>query len=632
MKLLEFFIDIEVRTRKAMKGLRDTERQSKRTGKSLGGLGLLAGKAGKGFDKAGASLLTMAGRMLPVVSAGVVIGETFNRTLKVAQTWEEGMVSVAKTTGLAGAELAGLKEDLQDLTTDRSLNVTAADLLELATTAGQLGIEGSDQINKFVKSLAQLESASDGRVSGEEGAQALINILRGSDDAIENADRLGSALTVMGNTAATNEGAIIGVAREVGNAAAIYETTAASVIGLSTSFAENKIQAEVARTTFSKTLADISLAVSKGGAEFDKFGDILGMTREQVKDLMDRDAIEVFRRFVSGLNDAKNEGRDLNVIMEDLNISDIRRTDSLKKLSTETDLMTQRIKDSSDAYRENTALAEEASAGADTLRGAWQRFNNIIDQRLDQSGGEGMVSELRKDLNMLNAMLSSPNATAGLEIMAARMAEGTNGGRASFGLLRKDVEVDMVAMATSVRHHAERLASELGGTFDWISKTVSENYDFLGSETHGTWNYIGQQFRSGSASALDSIATFASGSVSHFKGIYEGAKMWLGENFSSVIDRFQDNLSAAKKFFGFSGSEGAQAGSGRSQGASRSGSPARALQRISAPQQASNTTIDRSIHVASLRVDGSKSPTQTGKAVRRELERMNEGTRRGNTA
>ncbi len=88
--------------------------------------------------------------------------------------FEEGLVGVGKTTGIANAELKDLGLKIIDAS-NKLRTVKTQKLLELAEAAGQLSVKGTKYILKFSSTLAKLEKASD--IEGEEGAKSIARLL-----------------------------------------------------------------------------------------------------------------------------------------------------------------------------------------------------------------------------------------------------------------------------------------------------------------------------------------------------------------------------------------------------------------------------------------------------------------------
>ena len=95
------------------------------------------------------------------------------------------MLGVKKTTGLTGDDLSALGSDLLDLS--GQLGVARGELAQIAETAGQLGIEGRDNITAFTETVAKLSSVSE--LSAQEAGDQIAKLANVFDVPIEEAER-----------------------------------------------------------------------------------------------------------------------------------------------------------------------------------------------------------------------------------------------------------------------------------------------------------------------------------------------------------------------------------------------------------------------------------------------------------
>ena len=108
------------------------------------------------------------------------IGAVLQGSLNSFANFERGLIGVGKTTDISGKALADLGESIRELS--RDLPVTSAELLSIAQGAGQVGVEGAENILRFTETVGKLGLASD--LAGEQAAVALTRILTTTGTAI----------------------------------------------------------------------------------------------------------------------------------------------------------------------------------------------------------------------------------------------------------------------------------------------------------------------------------------------------------------------------------------------------------------------------------------------------------------
>src|SRR5690625_1047786 len=110
-------------------------------GSSSGGGGMGSGNFNRGLAT---TALRIAGIGTAVSGATMLI----QRAARAVSDFDSGLIDIAKTTGLAGKELDALGDNILQLS--KNLQVISTNkLLEYGAVAGQLGIHGAKDIERF---------------------------------------------------------------------------------------------------------------------------------------------------------------------------------------------------------------------------------------------------------------------------------------------------------------------------------------------------------------------------------------------------------------------------------------------------------------------------------------------------
>lgn len=278
--------------------------------------------------------------------------------------FEQGLAGVSKTTNIAGKEL----EDLGDEITKIAIKtgISTRELLELAKTAGQLGVTGSKSILKFTETLAGLAKTTN--IAGEGGAIALARLIKITGETTDNVDRLGAAIVDLGNNSAALENEILFTATEIAGAGAIFGVTAEQALGLAAAFSELAVRPELARTVINRSFNEIGSAITEGGEKLQRLIALTGMTEDQLRKTFKENAPEVFRAFLVGLQEINSSG-EIGALTKALNafgLSGLRLEPSLAKLALGSKLVGVQLDRSKQAFKDNTALQKELGIQLDT--------------------------------------------------------------------------------------------------------------------------------------------------------------------------------------------------------------------------------------------------------------------------
>lgn len=319
-------------------------------------------KLGSGLKRFGLGL--SIGITAPIAALGVAAVKTF-------VSFEQGLIDVKKTTGLALPVIEKLIVSL-----GKTLPVPVERLLGLAAAAGNVGVKGTKDIKKFTETMAKLEKTTD--IAGDEGARALVGLLKVTGESITVIDRFASALVDLGNNSAATEAQIFPMAVRVGQATASFKLGGAAVLGISTAMASLQIRAEAGGTVIGKTFRKFESAIRKGGKSIIALQKITGLTSKILKKTFKEDPVKIFRAFLKGLARLKKENISTNGALEDFGLIGDRVSAILPLLVQNVGLVEEKLNRSAKAWKENIALNEEFKEQQKGLGAAIQLVANRL--------------------------------------------------------------------------------------------------------------------------------------------------------------------------------------------------------------------------------------------------------------
>ena len=298
---------------------------------------------------------------------------------------ETALVGVAKTADLSAAELARLDERITGLSLTPEVGQTRVALLEIAQTAGQLGVQGVDDLTRFTATIAKLEGASSD-LGGAEAATALARILGVTGEGIGTVDRLGSVIARLGNTFKATEGEIVHASTRVATTlSSLYGVSSREAVALGTALRDLGLRAEVGATGLGQAFKRITDAARQGGEAGRVLERTLGQSLDRVRArIAEGGALGVFTDFLAGLRDA---GGDAAEILAALQLDAIESSQVIGTLFRNVDQVREILDAANDEWRTNTALTEEALRAAGTFSRQMQLVSNEIDASAAALGG-----------------------------------------------------------------------------------------------------------------------------------------------------------------------------------------------------------------------------------------------------
>lgn len=293
-------------------------------------------------------------------AAGAAITAGIGASVSVGSEFESAFAGVKKTVNASDAELAQMRDDIRQMA--KEMPSTAAELSEIAESAGQLGIR-TENITEFTKTMADLAVATN--LSSDEGASEFAkfaNIVEMSQDKF---DELGSTVVALGNNMATTEADIVAMGMRIAAAGSQIGLSEDQIMGYSAALSSVGIEAEAGGTAFSKLLVNLQMA-AETGEDLKEYAKVAGMTGQEFKKAFQEDAATAINAFLSGLNDTERNGKSAIAVLTDMGLKEVRLRDTLLRAAGASDMFGDALSIANTAWEENTALAKEAAQRYET--------------------------------------------------------------------------------------------------------------------------------------------------------------------------------------------------------------------------------------------------------------------------
>ena len=202
---------------------------------------------------------------------------------------------VQKTTGLTKDEVEALGKSFKNLDTRSSRN----ELMELAATAGKLGITGRENVEGFVRAADQINVAL-GEDLGEGAIREIgkISDVFGLTDAygIEQAYlKIGSAINSLGQSSTAAEGYLVDFTQRMSGVAKQAGISVEQILGYGSALDQNGQNVEMAATAFQGFITQI---FSKPA----HFANLAGIEVQKFTELLQTDANQAIRSVLTALS------------------------------------------------------------------------------------------------------------------------------------------------------------------------------------------------------------------------------------------------------------------------------------------------------------------------------------------
>jgi len=313
------------------------------------------------------------------IAAGVAIAAIGVAAVKTAMSFESAFAGVRKTVELSEEDFAKLEQKFKDITA--TVPITFEEISKIGELAGQLGVEGVANIEKFTKTIADISVTTN--LTAEQAATDFARIANIMQEPIDNVDRMGATVVELGNNFATTEMEITSFAERLAGAGKIVGLTTDEVFAIGAALSSVGVEAEAGGTAVQTALLLMNESVTSGNAALGVFASTAGMSADEFSKMWETDASQAFERFILGLGE---QGDNASLILDEVGLGAVRTSRSFLSLSNAGDLISQTLGTASSAWEKNTALTIEANKRYETFASQVKILGNQLQLLIEPLG------------------------------------------------------------------------------------------------------------------------------------------------------------------------------------------------------------------------------------------------------
>jgi TP901 family phage tail tape measure protein len=388
----------------AQASLKETQAQIKSTTDRLARMQSAWTKAGDTLTAFGtkcaavSAALSKTGRAMnamittPVLALGAA-------AIKASVDYESAFASVRKTVDATEAEYKKLSDSVKKMSTE--VATSSGTIAEVMANAGQLGIQ-NDYLVSFTRTMIDLGNSTD--IAAGEAATAIAQFANVTNMAQTEFSNFGASLVDLGNNFATTESAIMNMATRLAAAGSQVGLSQSQILGFSTALSSVGLEAEAGGTAFSKAMIEMQVAVETGNDSLKDFAKVSGMTTDAFSALWKSDPAGAIQAFIVGLSQMNEQGVSSIVTLEEMGFKEVRLRDTLMRATNATKLFSSAQQRANSAWKENTALSNEAAKRYATTESRLKNLKNtavLFAQRV----GDDLNPTIQKMIDGANGLL-----------------------------------------------------------------------------------------------------------------------------------------------------------------------------------------------------------------------------------
>ena len=341
-------------------------------------------------------------------------------TINTGMQFESAFAGVKKVTSGTEEDFEKLEAEIRKTALEKP--ISADQLASIYQMGSQLGI-AKDSLKDFSNSIIDLAKTSD--LTEEAGATMIAQYANVTGLKPEEYRKFASTLSYLGSTTATTESTIMDFASRISGSAKLIGMSHQEILALSTALGSVGIKAEMGGSAISKIMNSIDVAVDKNSKELQTWAQVAGVSSSEFASKWKTNVSEAFKDVLTGMTKFKDEGGSLNLLLEELDIKNIRQTETLKKLANASQLLAEDMSKANDEWEKAAFLGDSAGQVYNTVESQMQLLKNSFAE-MQISIYEGLKEPLAEAMKELSNLLKSNEIKAFGQVISTVMKTAIN--------------------------------------------------------------------------------------------------------------------------------------------------------------------------------------------------------------
>ena len=337
-------------------------------------------KSGDHIQQFGKKVSDFGGTLTKGVTAPLLASAGF--AVKAAVDYESAFAGVRKTVDATEGEYKKMSNAIREAS--KTMPASAADIARVAESAGQLGIKKQNIVD-FSKTMIDLGESTN--MTADEAATAMARFANITQMPQSEFRRLGSTIVDLGNNFATTESEIMEMGLRLAGTGHMVGLTEPQIMAVATAMSSVGINAEAGGSSFSRVMQKINTQVLSGGKKLELFAKVSGMSAQNFAHEWKTEPQIALLAFLDGLKKVKQSGGDVTQTLKELGIKSTQEVDTMQRMAGAGDLLSRALKTANGAWKENTALTNEAKKRYETTESQLKIFKNQITDLAIEFGG-----------------------------------------------------------------------------------------------------------------------------------------------------------------------------------------------------------------------------------------------------
>ena len=259
----------------------------------------------------------------------------------VGKNFESSFAGVKKVVDGTTEDFEKLEKQIRETANEKPVSADA--IADIYRMGAQLGISKND-LKDFTNTIIELRDTSN--LTEEAGATMIAQYANVAKLPSSEYRKFASTLSYLGSTTATTELDIMSLVQRMQGTTATFGMAHKDVLALATAMGSVGLTAEAGGSAMSKVMMSIEQAVAKNNDKLKIWADTAKMSTSEFSTMWKTNVLGAIQAVMKGLADEKAGGESLVLLLEDLDIKNIRTTQTMLQLANASDMLAETTKKS----------------------------------------------------------------------------------------------------------------------------------------------------------------------------------------------------------------------------------------------------------------------------------------------
>lgn len=330
--------------------------------------------------------------------AAFVSNEIVRETVGAFAKAQEELLRLKQAADLSAEAIREINEQSEKLSTT-TVNLGSGEINQIATIAARVGVEGTEKINEFAKSISEMAAITG--TSGPAAAQSIGKILIATNETQEGVKEFTNALSALGPKSLEGTQGLLSTTAALAQQTQGFKFAATELLGLAAAVDKVTKRPELFARQLPELLTQLQSGAEKDTQAFQFLAQQAGLTAEAFSDMVQNSPNQALLQVLETVKSFGGDNNQVKAFLRDIGITGPQAVSTITALANNIPTLKASLQQAADAAKDTTAQQQRLKE-AMALIGPQATLAKNAMEALGEAIGEA----------------AAPTALAGLKLIA----------------------------------------------------------------------------------------------------------------------------------------------------------------------------------------------------------------------